>query len=84
MTDKNIEIGGLNTERLSSIVSRIEHLEEEKKGIQDDIKDIYAEAKGAGFDVKALKHVIKLRKKSQAERDEEDMLFTTYEKALDL
>lgn len=78
------EIGGIDNSRLKSIVERIEHLEEEKKGIQDDIKDIYAEAKGAGFDVKALKHVIKLRKKSQAERDEEDMLFTTYEKALDL
>lgn len=78
------EIGGIDNSRLKSIVERIEHLEEEKKGIQDDIKDIYAEAKGAGFDVKALKHVIKLRKKSQAERDEEDVLFTTYEKALDL
>ena len=78
------EIGGIDNSRLKSIVERIENLEAEKKGIQDDIKDIYAEAKGAGFDVKALKHVIKLRKKSQAERDEEDMLFTTYEKALDL
>ena len=78
------EVGGIDNSRLKSLVERIEHLEEEKKGIQDDIKDIYAEAKGAGFDVKALKHVIKLRKKSQAERDEEDMLFTTYEKALDL
>ena len=78
------EVGGIDNSRLKSLVERIEHLEEEKKSIQDDIKDIYAEAKGAGFDVKALKHVIKLRKKSQAERDEEDMLFTTYEKALDL
>jgi len=80
----NTEVGGIDSSRLTSIIERIEHLEEEKKGIQDDIKDIYAEAKGAGFDVKALKHVIKQRKKSQAERDEEDAIFTTYEHAVGL
>lgn len=80
----NSEVGGIDASRLVSILERIEHLEEEKKGIQDDIKDIYAEAKGAGFDVKALKHVIKQRKKSQAERDEEDAIFTTYEHAVGL
>ena len=80
----NTEVGGIDSSRLTSIIERIEHLEEEKKGIQDDIKDIYAEAKGAGFDVKALRHVIKQRKKSQAERDEEDAIFTTYEHAVGL
>ena len=80
----DVEVGGIDNARLKSLVERIEHLEEEKRVIQDDIKDIYAEAKSAGFDTKALKHVIKLRKKSKAERDEEDLIFTTYEKALDL
>lgn len=80
----NTEVGGIDTSRLTSIVERIEHLEEEKKGIQDDIKDIYAEAKGAGFDVNAIKHVIKLRKKSKQQRDEEDMIFATYEHAVGL
>jgi uncharacterized protein (UPF0335 family) len=80
----NAEIGGIDSSRLTSIIERIERLEEEKKGIQNDIKDIYAEAKGVGFDVKALKHVIKQRKKSQAERDEEDAIFTTYEHAVGL
>lgn len=80
----DVEVGGIDANRLISILERIERLEEEKKGIQDDIKDIYAEAKGAGFDVKALKHIIKQRKKSQAERDEEDAIFTTYEHAVGL
>ena len=80
----NTEIGGIDSSRLNSIIERIERLEEEKSGIQSDIKDIYAEAKGAGFDVKALKHVIKQRKKSKAERDEEDAIFSTYEKAVGL
>ena len=81
---EEVKVGGIDASRLISILERIEHLEEEKKGIQDDIKDIYAEAKGAGFDVKALKHIIKQRKKSQAERDEEDAIFTTYEHAVGL
>lgn len=80
----NSEVGGIDASRLVSILERIEHLEEEKKGIQDDIKDIYAEAKGAGFDVNAIKHVIKLRKKSKQQRDEEDMIFATYEHAVGL
>lgn len=81
---EEVKAGGIDASRLISILERIERLEEEKKGIQDDIKDIYAEAKGAGFDVKALKHIIKQRKKSQAERDEEDAIFTTYEHAVGL
>ena len=78
------EVGGIAVDRLRSIVERIEHLEEEKKGIQDDIRDIFAEAKNAGFDIKAIKAVIKLRKMNAADRDEQEILLETYRKALDI
>ena len=57
--------------------------EEEKKAIASDIRDIYAEAKGAGFDTKIMKTIIKLRKMNAADRDEQDMLLDTYRRALD-
>lgn len=56
------EVGGIDSTRLNSLIERIERLEEEKKGISSDIRDIYAEAKGVGFDVKIMKAIIKLRK----------------------
>ena len=55
------EVGGIATDRLRSLIERIERLEEEKKGIQSDIRDIFAEAKSAGFDVKIMRIVLKLR-----------------------
>ncbi len=78
------EIGGIDNERLKSLIERIERLEEEKKGICGDIRDIYAEAKSAGFDVKALRHVIKMRAKAKNERDEEKAIFALYEAAAGL
>jgi uncharacterized protein (UPF0335 family) len=78
------EVGGIDNERLKSLIERIEHLEEEKKGISGDIKDIYAEAKSAGFDVKALRHVIKQRARAKNERDEEKYIFELYENAVGL
>lgn len=78
------EIGGIAVDRLRSLIERIEHLEEEKKGIASDIRDIYAEAKSAGFDTKIIREIIKLRKKNAADRDEEEFLLETYKKALDL
>lgn len=78
------EIGGIDNARLKSLIERIEHLEEEKKGIGNDIKDIYVEAKSAGFDVKALRHVIKQRAKAKNERDEEKHIFALYEAAAGL
>jgi uncharacterized protein (UPF0335 family) len=57
---ENTEVGGIAADRLCSIVERIERLEEEKKALSADIKDVYAEAKSAGFDVKALRAVIRL------------------------
>ena len=62
------EVGGIDSTRLNSLIERIERLEEEKKGISSDIRDIYAEAKGVGFDVKIMKAIIKLRKMNQADR----------------
>lgn len=74
----------MNNERLRSLIERIERLEEEKKGIQSDIRDIFAEARGAGFDVKVMRQIIKLRKMNEADRDKQEILLETYRKALDL
>lgn len=78
------EIGGINIDRLRSLVERIERLEEEKKGILSDIRDIYAEAKSAGYDCKIIREIIKLRKMNVADRDNQEFLLDTYRKALDL
>ena len=79
---KATQIGG--ADRLRSLIERIERLEEEKKGIQSDIRDIFAEAKAIGFDVKIMRAVLKLRKMNAADRDEQDYLLETYRKALDV
>ena len=68
--------------QLRAIIERIERLEEEKKTISDDIKDVYAEAKGTGFDVAAIRQLIRLRKKDQAERQEEEAILDLYKAAL--
>ena len=65
--------------QLSSYVSRIERLEEERKGLADDVKDIYAEAKSLGYDVKALRRVIARRKMDKSAREELDALIELYE-----
>ena len=78
------EVGGIDSTRLNSLIERRERLEEEKKGISSDIRDIYAEAKGVGFDVKIMKTIIKLRKMNQADRDEQEFLLDTYRKALNV
>ena len=59
---KDVDVGGIAADRLRSIVERIERLEEEKKALSGDIKDIFQEAKSAGFDIKVLRQVIRLRK----------------------
>lgn len=78
------EVGGIAVERLRSLLERIERLEEEKKEISNDIRDIFAEAKSAGFDVNIMREILKLRKKDAVDRDEQDYLIETYRKALDL
>ena len=69
---------GVARDQLRAFIERIERLEEEKKTIGDDIKDVYGEAKGCGFDTKILKKVIALRKKDEQERMEEDAILSTY------
>ena len=69
-------------DQLKSIVQRIERLEEEKKTIADDIKDVYAEAKGNGFDTKVLRRVISMRKQDQNERLEQEAITELYLQAL--
>jgi uncharacterized protein (UPF0335 family) len=71
-------------ERLRLLIERIERLEEEKKGIADDIKDVYIEAKSAGFDAKAMKQIVRLRKKEKAEREAEEAMVELYKEALGL
>jgi len=74
--------GGFAAGQLKSFVERIERLEEEKKTISDDIKDVYGEAKANGFDVKILRQVIRLRKQDANERSEQETLLDLYLAAL--
>ena len=77
------EVGGIATDRLRSLIERIEKLEEDKKEISTDIREVFAEAKSAGFDVKIMRAILKLRKMNAADRDEQEFLLDTYRKALD-
>ena len=69
-------------DQLRAIISRIERLEEEKTALAGDLREVYAEAKGNGFDVKALRAVVRLRKKDENERREEELILDTYLHAL--
>jgi len=72
----------ISAEQLRLLIERIERLEEEKKGIADDIKDVYGEAKSTGFDVKTMRTIVRLRKMEKHHRDEAEMLLDTYKQAL--
>lgn len=74
--------GTVAVDQLRLFIERIERLEEEKKGIADDIRDVYAEAKSNGFDVKALRQVVRLRKQDVDERKEQEAILETYLHAL--
>lgn len=76
------EPGRIAAGRLRSIVERVERLEEERKGLAGDIKDIFAEAKSAGFDVKVVRQIIALRRKEPAEVEEQETLLDVYRRAL--
>lgn len=76
------KVGGLAVDQLKSIIGRVEKLEEEKTGISADIRDVFAEAKGNGFDVKAIRTIIKLRKMDHSEREEQETILDTYLHAL--
>lgn len=71
-------------ERLTLLIERIERLEEEKKGVADDIKDVYAEAKATGYDAKIMREIVRLRKMKPEDRAERDLLLETYRRAIGL
>ena len=76
--------GGVAADRLRSLVERIERLEEERKALGSDIRDIYTEAKSAGFDVKVLRQLIRLRRQEPADVEEQETLLDVYRRALDM
>ena len=76
------QYGNISAERLRSLIERIERLEEERKALSSDIKDIFAEAKSAGFDVKVIRQLIRLRKQEPAEIEEQETLLDVYRRAL--
>lgn len=76
------DVGGVAGQRLLSFLERVERLEEEKKALAEDIKEIYAEAKGVGFDAKVLRKLISLRKMDTEKRREEEELLDLYKSAV--
>jgi uncharacterized protein (UPF0335 family) len=80
----NSEVGGIAADRLRSVVERIERLQEERKALQSDIKDIMAEAKSAGFDVKMVRQMLRDRAREPADLEEEIALRDLYHRALGL
>lgn len=79
---ENNEVGGIAVDRLRSPIERIERLEQEREAVTSDIRDVFAEAKSAGFDIKIMREIIKLRKMNAADRDEKETLLDLYRKAL--
>jgi uncharacterized protein (UPF0335 family) len=76
------DVGGVAGQRLKSFIERIERLEEEKKALAEDIKEVYAEAKGVGFDAKTIRKLISLRKMEPEKRNEEEELLDLYKSAI--
>lgn len=76
------DVGGVAADRLRSFVERIERLEEERTALGADIREVYAEAKGVGFDTKIMRQVIKLRRMDQSDRQEQEHLLELYKRAL--
>lgn len=84
MNNETNNVGGVAADRLRSIIERIERLEDERKALGADIRDVFTEAKSAGFDVKAVKQILKLRKQEPDEIEEQETLVETYRRALGL
>jgi uncharacterized protein (UPF0335 family) len=78
------DVQGVSGERLKQYIERIERLEEEKAGIADDVRDVYAEAKSAGFDSKIMRMIVRLRKMASEKRREEEELLDIYKSAIGL
>jgi len=81
-TQQTQQAGGIAADRLRSIIERVERLEEERKALAGDIRDIYAEAKSAGFDVRVIRQIIRLRRQEPAEIEEQETLLDIYRRAL--
>ena len=79
---QKITTGGVEVPKLRSYIDRIERLEEDKAGIASDVRDVFAEAKSNGFDVKAMRQVLKLRKMKANERTEAEYMLDLYKRAL--
>ncbi len=77
-------VAGVAGDRLKQLIERIERLEEEKAGLADDIRDVYAEAKSAGFETKIMRQIIKLRKMDSQKRIEQEELLDLYKSAIGL
>jgi uncharacterized protein (UPF0335 family) len=76
------DVGGIAGERLKSFIERIERLEEEKRALAEDIKEVFSEAKGVGFDVRTMRQILRLRRMDQEDLDEQEALLDTYKRAL--
>ena len=81
-SDQDMKSDAVNAGHLRSFLERVERLEEEKKALSDDIKDVYAEAKGNGFDVKILRKIVSIRKQDNEKRREEEEILDLYLTAL--
>lgn len=75
---------GIAADRLKSFIERIERLEEEKAALAADIREVYAEAKGTGFDTKVMRQIIRLRRMDKTDRQEQEELLELYKRALDI
>jgi uncharacterized protein (UPF0335 family) len=86
--DQDMDVGtaaaGVAVKELKKFVERIERLEEEKKALADDVRDIYAELKGRGFETKAVRQIIRMRKQDHAERKEMEAILDLYMRALNM
>lgn len=78
------DVAGIHSDRLRTIIERIENLEEEKRALSDDIREIYLEAKSTGFDVKILRQLINLRKLDVNDRQEQEVMLDLYKRAMDM
>lgn len=84
MTSTPSSVGGVSGERLKQYIERIERLEEEKAGLAEDIRDVYAEAKSAGYESKIMRQIVKLRKMDHQKRQEQEELLELYKSAIGL
>ncbi len=78
------DVGGIAGDRLRSFIERIERLEEEKKALSDDLREVYSEAKGSGFDVKIMRQIVRLRKMADNDRSEMEEILDVYKRVLDM